>query len=251
MPDPDVWEDIRRMYEDVTIPLAHLYGRFGISRGELTKARIEGGWPMRDGIAAYAAQCRVARAKKYAADDCAADVSVALTPPLVDIISDAPSGHSDAKSRAQPDCVSDPTASASDAGPSALAVKVRRKRVQPVAARRALVQRLTAAIETKLALLERRLACEVAGNDKATSAADAERDGRSISLIIKNLEQVREYGLAPEPGPHLRGAAAKSVALAATQLADEADRIRRELGERLSRLVETTQEPTEADTVSP
>ena len=119
----------------------------------------------------------------------------------------------------------------------------RQAKLTPIATRRAIVTRLSNAIETKLRLLERRLAREIAKPDDAQSvtAADFERDTRSIGLLIKNLEQVTEHDNDQQLGKRLSGAAAKSSTLAATALADEADRLRRELGERLRRLAQSAE----------
>jgi hypothetical protein len=220
--DTIVWEEVRRVYDDHSIPIAKICLQFGITKSELTKARNDLGWTPRFG---------------------ATDPRRQLNRLVPD---DAP--------------VEAATISALPSAP--LARHTRPKRTPPLAKRRELVSRLEAVIETKLAILERRFRREfdagVAGEDAnslkpkgaASAAVQAERDQRAISLIIKNLELVREYGNAPQPGPHLRGAAAKSASLAATQLADEADRIRRELGDRLSRLVEAPSSTAQSDPAS-
>jgi hypothetical protein len=135
-------------------------------------------------------------------------------------------------------------AGATDDTPSPLVLHPPRKQT-PIAQRRALVARLTNAIETKLKLLERRFEREMTTPGKGLSAADFERDTRNIGLLIKNLEQVTEYDHDQQLGKRLSGAAAKSASLATSALADEADRLRRELGERLSRLVDPAGEPTD------
>jgi hypothetical protein len=212
MSDDIDWEDVGRDYGDHRIPLPNTLAKYGLTAGRLAKARKEFGWVLRGG-----ATDPRRRLDKLVPD---ADSAVASAP----LIPFAPP-----------------------------------KRLPPLAQRRALVIRLTVAIETKLAILERRFkrefeAAVVAEGQNLpkpavaiSASVQAERDQRAISLIIKNLELVREYGHAPQPGPHLRGAAAKSASLAATQLADEADRIRRELGERLSRLVEAPEAPAPGD----
>ncbi len=219
MPDTPVWEEVRRIYDDHTIPIPAVCARFGISAYDLSRARLAGGWAPRPNVAQRQANRRAALHP--------AATAVSAPDPL----------PSDLAEPAVPQ--SDPAPP--EAPPPVTAKASRAKRAAPLGERRLLVARLTAAIETKLALLERRFAREMeasATKDKATSAADTERDTRTIGLIIKNLEQVSEYGHAHQPGPHLRGAAAKSAALAASQLADEADRLRRELGERLSRFID-------------
>ncbi len=236
--DTIVWEEVRPVYDDHSIPIAKICDQFGITRPELTKARNELGWTPRFG----------ATDPRRQLDQLVPDDALEYA--------DANDADGPAPSRSR-------------------AKRSRSKRPAPIAKRRELVARITDVIQTKIAILEKRFQRELentkrkrkpkktnerAGAGGATpatntekdtemdepkfvSSADAERDQRAISLIIKNLELVREYGHAPQPGPHLRGAAAKSASLAATQLADEADRIRRELGERLSRLVEAPEAP--------
>ncbi|MEZ5818322.1 MAG: hypothetical protein R3D44_14680 [Hyphomicrobiaceae bacterium] len=99
-------------------------------------------------------------------------------------------------------------------------------------ARRRLLDRLVAAISMKLEQLERRMTSDLAAGEDAT-ATDHEREARAIGALIDNLEKITEI----ETG--LGNAAGKSGTTAAsTDLADEADRCRRELAERLHRIVE-------------
>ncbi len=204
--DTIVWEEVRRVYDNHHIPIAQICLQFGITKQQLTKTRNDLGWTPRFGATDPRRQLDKLVPDAVSEDDDPAEASAA------DLV------------RAQP---------------------AKSKRLPPIATRRAFVARLTVVIETKLAILENRFAKELTASNKKrgkqVSAADAERDQRAISLIIKNLELVSEYGNAPQPGPHLRGAAAKSASVAATQLADEADRVRRELGDRLSRLIETSE----------
>lgn len=98
------------------------------------------------------------------------------------------------------------------------------------AARRRLFERLVSAISLKLEQLERRMSKDLAGDDLA-SATDHEREARAIGALIDNLDKITEMqsGLSKSVGK--RGPAADG------DLAHEADRYRRELAERLSRLV--------------
>lgn len=100
------------------------------------------------------------------------------------------------------------------------------------AARRRLLDRLVAAISLKLSQLERRMSTDLDASDD-TTATDHERETRAIGALIDNLEKITEMeaGLGKSSGK--RGAAA----VAPTDLADEADRCRRELADRLSRIV--------------
>jgi hypothetical protein len=236
--DTIVWEEVRRVYDDHSIPIAKICLQFGITKPQLTTTRNALGWTPRLGATDPRRQL-----DKLVPDTAAEDLDTADTTPS-----------------------------------AARAKRSRSKRPPPLAERRERVARLTAVIDTKIAILERRFARELentkrkkksrkagllagaAGTTSVTdekdnegtfvSAAESERDQRAISLIIKNLELIREYGNAPQPGPHLRGAAAKSASLAATQLADEADRARRQLGDRLSRLIETTAGAAPSDPAS-
>lgn len=66
------------------------------------------------------------------------------------------------------------------------------------------------------------------------SATDHERETRAIGALIDNLGKIEEM-----EGNLGRGKAGKSTA-AATDLADDADRYRRELAQRLQRIVEAS-----------
>ena len=76
---------------------------------------------------------------------------------------------------------------------------------------------------------------DLAAGEDAT-ATDHEREARAIGALIDNLEKITEI----ETG--LGNATAKSgSATSVSDLADEADRCRRELAERLSRIVEVAE----------
>lgn len=112
------------------------------------------------------------------------------------------------------------------AGPGATTLK----------ARRALVRRLYKAIDTKLKQMERRMAHDMATKDgnADTTAADHERDTRAIGTLIANLSRVTEIEADLE---RLPGSASLTDQQGDRQLADEAERFRREVAERLARLV--------------
>jgi type IV secretory pathway VirB10-like protein len=101
-------------------------------------------------------------------------------------------------------------------------------------ARRALVRRLYKAIDTKLQQMERRMARDMATDERTseTTAADHERDTRAIGALIANLSRVTEIEADLERIP---GTATDQQA--DRQLADEAERFRRDVAERLARLV--------------
>lgn len=208
MSDEPAWEDIRRAYENHAIPVSAIFKMFNIKPHKFY-ARINAeAWPRRP----------VLILRKLIVD---APLTAAASAPIGIV---EPSDNPP---------------------PPDAALKV----LKPIAHRRALVQRLTNAIDTKLKLLERRFERELVGLDtgKGVSAADFERDTRTIGTLIKNLEQVTDYDhdhqLGKRAGTNgsgslLTGAAAKSASAAAAALADEADRLRRELAERLRRLVD-------------
>lgn len=106
------------------------------------------------------------------------------------------------------------------------------------AARRRLLDRLVAAIDMKLEQLERRMTNDLAAGEDAT-ATDHEREARAIGALIDNLDKITEIetGLASPSGKS--GAAAT-----ASDLADEADRCRRELADRLHRIVQAGERST-------
>lgn len=205
--EPD-WEDVRRDYEAGQLPIPKLLEKYGTTAHFLLKHRVEGQWVSRPS-AVERAQQKAAAKSTSAAPFAALPSAVEPTPPV----------------------------------PPA-----RKTKPTPIAQRRAIVERLTNAIETKLTLLERRFAREMAGLDDtkptkraASTAADFERDTRSIGGLIKNLEQVTEYDHAHPNGRRISGAAAKSASLASTALADEADRLRSELAARLQRFIDVAE----------
>lgn len=107
---------------------------------------------------------------------------------------------------------------------------------QSLRARRALVRRLYKAIDTKLQQMERRMAQDMAADEQTsdTTAADHERDTRAIGALIANLSRVTEIEADIERTP---GSASPADNRADRQLADEAERFRRDVAERLARLV--------------
>ena len=112
--------------------------------------------------------------------------------------------------------------------------------------RRALVRRLSRAIDARLALLERRMAKELSRVDEEgpPSAADIERDIRAIGTLLKSLEQASD----PGADPTIRSSRQrKKAGHGSTEQhgSDTSDRLRRELGERLQRLVEAAAKETD------
>jgi hypothetical protein len=101
------------------------------------------------------------------------------------------------------------------------------------AANRALIRRLYKAIDTKLHQMELRMANEIARGGDASTAGDHERDTRAIGGLITQLGKISEFA-ADLNRPTGQDNASATVA-------EEADRYRRKLAERLARLVGPSQ----------
>ena len=103
-----------------------------------------------------------------------------------------------------------------------------------VAARRALVQRLYKAIDTKLKLMERRMLKQMVNLGKGSDlpSADHERDARALGTIIKTIDQVKEMQADLD-----RVAGGQPATPADAELFAEAERFRREIAERLARFI--------------
>lgn len=100
-----------------------------------------------------------------------------------------------------------------------------------VTARRTLVRRFYKAIDTKLRQMELRMANEIAKGEGTSTAADHERDTRAIGGLINQLGKISEFEADLD-----RPAGSRDDASAA-RLAEEAERYRRALAERLERLI--------------
>lgn len=98
-------------------------------------------------------------------------------------------------------------------------------------ARRTLVRRFYKAIDTKLRQMELRMATEIARGEETSSAADHERDTRAIGGLINQLGKISEFE------SDLDRPAGSTDAASAARLAEEAERYRRALAERLERLI--------------
>jgi hypothetical protein len=99
--------------------------------------------------------------------------------------------------------------------------------------RRNLIRRLYKLIDAKLKLMELRMDQELEGEGRTACAADHERDSRALGTLIRNLERMSEIDVGLKRGKDGRPSSAAA-------LADEADRLRRELAQRLARFVKRT-----------
>jgi hypothetical protein len=106
-----------------------------------------------------------------------------------------------------------------------------RARPYTLTARRTLVRRFYRAIDTKLRQMELRMATEIARGEETSSAADHERDTRAIGGLVNQLGKISELE------SDLDRPAGSSDDASAARLAEEAERYRRALAERLERLV--------------
>jgi hypothetical protein len=199
-PPPPDWTHIRQRYESTDAAIADICSDNGITKPELERARKKGRWrrSMPRPFPAFVKR----------------DAATSAAPPSV-------------------------TSSADGNRKSAAKKSVK----SSLADRRRLVARLVAAISTKLEQLEKRMAHDLGLIEQgdAATATDHERETRAIGALIDNLGKVTdmETGFeALKPGAR---AGAKSSAASAhrsdADLADEAERSRRELSERLARLV--------------
>jgi hypothetical protein len=204
-PDQPDWSEIRRLYLNGKLAIAGIAERHGVSAQRIARRAKRERWPPRrprrsDGRPSK--QSDKPAAKPYATR--AAAPATKASPP---------------KSPAK--------RPAAATGSTARSLK----------ARRTLVRRLYTAIDTKLQQMERRMAHDMATQEGSseTTATDHERDTRAIGALIANLSRVTEIEADLERIPGT--AAAPIDQQAEHQLADEAERFRREVAERLERLV--------------
>lgn len=219
-PSEPNWALIRHRYEETQDAVAQICADAGITKSQLDTRRKREQWhrksprpfpPPRKPVAARAAS--------------------EPPPPIAPSTFAAGAEPSAAASRAGVE----ETAEVEGTTPADLALPSR-PGATPAAHRR-LLDRLVAAISMKLGQLERRMTTDLAAGEDST-ATDHERETRAIGALIDNLEKITEMetGLANTGGKRPSAGAA-----ATTDLADEADRCRRELAERLHRIVEAAE----------
>jgi hypothetical protein len=196
--DQTDWSEIRRLYLDGEFAIAAIAERHGVSAQRITRRAQRERWPPRRPRHRNGAPSKP-RDKPTASDP-------AAIPPSAKPRSTRPAGATGSAARS-------------------------------LRARRALVRRLYTAIDTKLQQMERRMAHDMATEEGSTdtTAADHERDTRAIGALIANLSRVTEIEADLERIPGT--AAAPAAQQGDRQLADEAERFRREVAERLARLV--------------
>jgi type IV secretory pathway VirB10-like protein len=204
-PDQPDWSEIRRLYLNGKLAIAGIAERHGVSAQRIARRAKRERWPPR--------RPRRSDGRPSKQSDKPADKPYAIR------VAAPATKASPPKSRSK--------RPAAATGSTARSLK----------ARRTLVRRLYTAIDTKLQQMERRMAHDMATEQGSadTTAADHERDTRAIGALIANLSRVTEIEADLERIPGT--AAAPIDQQAEHQLADEAERFRREVAERLERLV--------------
>jgi len=199
---PD-WQEVRRLYVAGALTLASIAERHGVSVQRITRRARGDGWPERSRRTSGAREGPPRRSN----------------------------GKSTRSSTQTPSVARSPSPKRRGAAAEATTTSLK--------ARRTLVRRLYKAIDTKLKQMERRMAHDMATKDRNpdTTAADHERDTRAIGTLIANLSRVTEIEADLE---RLPGSASLADQHGDRQLADEAERFRREVAERLARLVQPT-----------
>ena len=220
---PD-WAAIRYRYEETDAAVAAIAAEAGISKSELESARKRHGW-LRN------------KPRGLAPGRRPAPPSGTVSRPS-GTVSDLAAGSADQadasrKSVTVPAPLAEPETVRKPAKP-----KPKRPAASGTGHRRRLLDRLVAAISLKLEQLERRMSHDLAKDldpleqgDAATST-DHERETRAIGALIDNLGKVTEM----ETGLDRSAKSGKSNP-AAADIAGEADRYRRELAERLAKIV--------------
>jgi hypothetical protein len=232
MTDPDEadWTAIRHRYETTQDAVADICRDGGIDRSQLDRARKKNAW-RRQNPRPFPAGRRTPPGPR-AADT--TQVGRKRAGPATPRHARPAAVGQAATGGTACDVAPAPTEAALPEGPSTRPAATKRRLPSTPAARRRLLDRLVAAISLKLEQLERQMTQSLDSTDAAsTTATDHERETRAIGALIDNLEKITEMetGLRPSDAKHGKAAIA-------TDLADEAERCRRELADRLSRLVE-------------
>jgi hypothetical protein len=98
--------------------------------------------------------------------------------------------------------------------------------------RREIVRRLLEALDKRLIYLEKRMALDEESGDLAQSAADAERDARTLSGLARLYAKLVEL----DDRASSKGEPDRNKSVTKPEATDDADRFRRDLALRLQRL---------------
>lgn len=210
--------EVRYAYCQTSASIAEICTRFDLTPSRLRALRIAEGWPARPSAVA-------ANAKRHRLDDKRRDVTSGGEP-IVEWAGEQSSPR--------------------PATPSASPIR----QVRPVG-RVGMVRRLYHAIDLKLTQLERQMT-----NNPDTTAADHEREVRALSTLIQTFERMLEFDPASRAaqavtdhrsessrsGPHRAGGNRNDPAGTLAGSAD-AERLRREIMERVERVMEKRNPP--------
>ncbi len=253
MPDAAVWEDIKHAYETSPETVIAIAARFDVKPRTLSARATADAWqrPKRDHFAPLAAYHAERKAKADAVDWEPIRTAYETSAETVETIAEQFAITRDQIRRQAKlaDWTRRPAGTESllianakraaglyDEAPN-LATKAARPRRGggTETHRKAIIARLYDVTDAKLAVIETRIA---AGTKLVR--ADADRETRDIASILKTMEKLLEFshGLAraaaqsgePKPGT--------AAGLAASHLADDAERLRQDLAQRFQRLTE-------------
>jgi hypothetical protein len=242
---PPDWAAVRRRYEDTHDAVATICADAGIAERELASRRKREGWrrkfprpfpPLRRGGLPSQDPSRQSSVTPSSATTESPDPDPVLETGTGEPAPGCAASGNEDTGEASPSLDDAPPLAPAISNPSAEPALPRRLPTT-LAARRRLLDRLVAAISMKLEQLERRMSKDLAQGDD-TPATDHERETRAIGALIDNLEKVTEIESGLKSNPAKRNG---KSAVSAIDLADEAERCRRELAERLSRLVEAAE----------
>jgi hypothetical protein len=196
--DDETWAAVRSAYADISVPLADIAARYGVTPLAVGARAKREDWPGRD-------ERLRARPRAKAGSKSGPRKSTA--------------GRRGRKPSSQPGAQPE----TADADPEAPPSRRRRDRLPTRDARKSIVGRLYRAISLKLEHMEKRMA-----SGKPRSAQDEERESRALATLINNFEKVTEAVAELDQ----EGAAGRASGRAGT----DAERMRREIAERLERL---------------
>jgi hypothetical protein len=208
--DDETWAAVRLAYADASVPLAEIAARFGLIPLHIgARAKREGweGWEARRTAKPAKTRSTKARSTKArAAKPCPSTRPSLSTTPTASLRWTSPDGEPE-----------DP------APTEAPARKASRGRLPTRDARKSVIVRLYRAISLKLEHMEKRMA-----SGEPRSAQDEERESRALATLISNFEKVTEAVTELDKDGDAGRAAGRDGA--------DAERMRREIAERLERL---------------
>lgn len=223
------WAEVRRAYVETDEPVKSILERFEITPAKLRRRRAVEGWPVRNSPVGKP------RLPGVAAHEPAALVETLCKLTALPIATDAGAPDLPAHERANP--VPQPLLPASTSTPATTTEPATRKQKQ-----KAQIDKFYAAIAQDLARIDKLLAAE------DLPPADAERLTRSLASIIQSYERVLELDPANRTARLTSGTRSdRSTSGSAGNNSGSgidasgptgAERIRREIAERLERLLE-------------